>query len=264
MLQKKSRRLEAQQFVVEGPSAVREVLIAAPSRVLDIFVTESALAKHPDIATLAERHLVDIEPVSEQVLAQMADTVTPQGVIAVVTIEEPRWSDIAAKKPRLICIADQVRDPGNLGTIIRVADAAGADAVIVTEDSVDVYNPKVVRSTTGSLFHLPVLTDVPTRDALQWARDASLQVLVADMAGESLPALFRGGSLAAPTAWVMSNEAHGASDGVRESADKVVAIPHYGLAESLNLATAAAVCLFQSAFAQREHSPGDEGPGLAQ
>ena len=129
------------------------------------------------------------------------------------------------------------------------ATVAMAGAVVLTSGSVDPYNPKVVRSTTGSLFHLAVATGAPVADAVAAARSAGLQVLAADMAGEPLPDL--GDALGRPTAWLLGNEARGLSTEARRLADRTVAVPIYGAAESLNLATAASVCLYASAFAQR-------------
>jgi TrmH family RNA methyltransferase len=153
--------------------------------------------------------------------------------------------------PRLVVILEEVRDPGNLGTIIRVADSAGADAVILTGRSVDLYNPKVVRSTTGSLFHIPVVMDVELDAALAAVRGAGLQVLAADMHGTPVPNVRASGGLDAPTAWLFGNEARGLSSEHVALADASVAVPIYGEAESMNLATAASVCIYESAFAQR-------------
>jgi TrmH family RNA methyltransferase len=144
-----------------------------------------------------------------------------------------------------------VSDPGNAGTIIRVAVAAGAQGVIVTTDSVDIYNPKVVRSTTGSIFHIPITSGVSLDQAMAGLRGSSIQIIAADMSGTPLPELAASGALGAPSAWLMGNEAHGLDDEVLAESDLVASVPQYGPVESMNLATAAAVCLFQSAFAQR-------------
>ena len=147
----------------------------------------------------------------------------------------------------------QVRDPGNAGTVIRTADAAGADAVVLTEASVDVYNPKAVRASAGSLFHLPIAVDAPVDAALRRLRAAGLRVVAADGAGErDLDDEADSGGLAVPTAWVFGNEAWGLPEDVRAACDAVVRVPIHGRAESLNLATAAAVCLYASARAHRE------------
>jgi TrmH family RNA methyltransferase len=159
--------------------------------------------------------------------------------------------DIFSGKPRLVAVLEEVRDPGNAGTIIRAADSAGADAVVLTGRTVDLYNPKVVRSTTGSLFHVPVAVGASLDDVVERAHGAGLQVLAADIKGEDLLAARTDGQLARPTAWVFGNEARGLADDLLHLVDRVVTVPIYGRAESMNLATAASVCLYESAFAQR-------------
>ena len=157
--------------------------------------------------------------------------------------------------PRLVVLCDQVRDPGNLGTVIRCADAFGADAVLVSRDSVDVYNAKTVRATTGSLFHLPLAIGVDLADAVSLARNAGLQVFGADSRAPShVDDLARSGELAQPTLWVLGNEAWGLQPEHAALLDRLVALPIYGRAESLNLSTAAAVFLYASATAQRSRN----------
>ena len=182
-LAKKSRRQEAGLFLVEGPQAVREALSHAPSDVVDVFMTPDAFGKNADLVGLASAAGVDFEQVSEQVLTQMADTTTPQGVIAVSQMTQTTMAEILQGAPSLLVLLDRVADPGNAGTIIRAAVAAGAQGVIVTTDSVDIYNPKVVRSTTGSIFHIPIATGVSLDDALAALKKASIQVIAADMTG---------------------------------------------------------------------------------
>jgi len=153
--------------------------------------------------------------------------------------------------PRLVVVLANVRDPGNAGTVLRTADAAGADGVIFAGASVDPYNSKCVRSSAGSLFHLPVVLGVRVNDAVAALRDAGLAVLAADGSatlGLDDPEL--AGQLARPTAWLFGNEAWGLPADLAALADERVAVPIYGRAESLNLAAAAAVCLYASARAQ--------------
>ena len=152
--------------------------------------------------------------------------------------------------PRLVAVCADVRDPGNAGTVLRTADAAGADAVVLAGSSVDAYNPKTVRATVGSLFHLPVSLEPDPVAAVSAARDAGLVVLAADGDGE-VDLFAADDLLARPTAWLLGNEAHGLPDDLAAAADHRVRIPIHGRAESLNLATAAAVCLYASARAQR-------------
>jgi len=248
-LAKRDARSETGLFLLEGPQAVSEALAYRPELLVELFVTPTALDRYQDLGRAAREADLEIEFVTEQVLEAMADTVTPQGVIAVCRQFPTSLKDILGNEPKLIAILEEVRDPGNAGTIIRAADSAGADAVILTGRSVDLYNPKVVRATTGSLFHVPVAV-MPELDAvLQRVRAEGLQVLAADIKGEDL--LAARGSLAAPTAWLFGNEARGLTDEQLAMADRAITVPIYGKAESMNLATAASVCLYESAFAHR-------------
>ena len=255
-LSQKGARSETGLFLLEGPQAVAEALAYRPELVVELYATPTALERYTDIAETAVLAGVDVEFASERVIEAMADTVTPQGFIAVVhqfptALKHALGTGRQTDEPRLVVILEEVRDPGNLGTIIRVADSAGADAVILTGRSVDLYNPKVVRSTTGSLFHLPVVIDVELDSALDAVRAAGLQVLAGDMHGDALPTVRESGRLNAPTAWLFGNEARGLSAESLALADVSVAVPIYGDAESMNLATAASVCLYETAFAQR-------------
>lgn len=250
-LTKRSARTETGLFLLEGPQAVREALAYRPEAIVELFATTSGWEKHSDLRLGAEAHDLVVEYVTEQVLGAMADTVTPQGVIAVVRQTPAAADDIFAASPRLVAICHEIRDPGNLGTIIRAADASGADAVVLTGRTVDPYNPKVVRSTTGSLFHLPISVGGELEDVIGRAHTAGLTVLAADVKGDDLLQARADGALAASTAWLFGNEAHGLDESALELADQVLKLPIFGRAESLNLATAASVCLYESAFTQR-------------
>jgi len=250
-LARRDARAETGLFLLEGPQAVSEALTYRPDLLVDLFATPTALERYSDIAKGAAEAGLEVEFVTEVVLEAMADTVTPQGVIAVCRQFPTSIKDILGAEPKLIAILEEVRDPGNAGTIIRAADAAGADAVILTGRSVDLYNPKVVRATTGSLFHLPVAVGVELEIVVEKAKGIGLQVIAADIKGADLLAARKAGALAAPTAWLFGNEARGLSDEHYALADWVITVPIYGHAESMNLATAASVCLYESAFAQR-------------
>ncbi|MFL0411846.1 TrmH family RNA methyltransferase [Microbacterium paludicola] len=250
-LAKRNARKETGLFLLEGPQAVREALSFRPETIVELFATPTALERHQDVRTLLADERLDAQFVSEAVLEAMADTVTPQGFVAVARQNPTALKDIFAAEPRLIAICEEVRDPGNLGTIIRAADAAGADAVILTGRTVDPYNPKVVRSTTGSLFHLPVAVGGELEDVVARAHAAGMTILAADVKGDDLLAARADGVLARPTGWLFGNEAHGLDDASLGLADHVLRLPIFGRAESLNLATAASVCLYESAFAQR-------------
>lgn len=250
-LAKKPARQEAGTFLLEGPQAVSEALRFRPELLVELYATPTALERHPAIAEAAAQAGVELEYVTEQVLEAMADTVTPQGFVAVCRQFPTAVKDVFAAGPKLIAILEEVRDPGNLGTIVRAADAAGADAVVLTGRAVDLYNPKVVRSSTGSIFHLPVAVGAELDDVLARARTAGLTVLAADVKGDDLLAVRTEGLLAGPTAWIFGNEARGLPDEKLALADRAVVVPIYGNAESMNLATAASVCLYESAFAHR-------------
>lgn len=250
-LAKRTARSETGMFLLEGPQAVAEALTFRPELVVELYSTPTALERYTDIAETAVDAGVDVEFVTEQVLEAMADTVTPHGFVAVCHQFPTSAKDIFASKPKLVAILEEVRDPGNAGTIVRAADAAGADAVIFTGRSVDLYNPKVVRSSTGSIFHLPVAVGATLEDVRDRARIAGLQLLAADIKGDDLLAARNEGLLFAPTAWLFGNEARGLSEEDLAAADRAITVPIYGHAESMNLATAASVCLYESAFAQR-------------
>ncbi len=240
-LSRRSVRAERRLFLADGPNAVTEAL-AVRDCVVEVFATSAATERYAELA--------DTTPVwtlvEERAIAGLSDSVTPAGLVAVCRfLNLPQPTDA-----RLVAICAETRDPGNAGTVIRSADAAGADAVVLAGDSVDPYNPKTVRSSAGSLFHLPVSQTPEPYAAIRAARHAGLQVLAADGAGE-VDLHDAGDLLRAPTAWLFGNEAHGLPDDLAASADHRVRIPIHGRAESLNLATAAALCLYASARAQR-------------
>jgi len=252
----RSARERAGQFVAEGPQAVREAVAAGAA--VQVYATIEATLRHQEIVAEAQARGAWVRYVTPEVLAVMADTVTPQGLLAVCRLVGVPLAEVLAAPLRMVAVLARVRDPGNAGTVIRAADAAGADAVVLTDASVDVHNPKCVRATAGSLFHLPVVVGVPLGAAVDGLHAAGLSVYAADGAGDVdlddlLDAAAAGGEggLAAPTAWVFGNEAWGLPQEDRDLADAVVRVPVHGAAESLNLATAATVCLYASARAQR-------------
>jgi TrmH family RNA methyltransferase len=251
-LAKRDARQRTGLFLLEGPQAVSEALAYRPELLVELYGTPTALDRYSDLAQTASDAGVETEYVTEHVLDSMADTVTPQGIIAVCKQFPTSVKDLLADGSKLVAILEEVRDPGNAGTIIRAADAAGADGVIFSGRSVDVYNPKVVRATTGSLFHLPVAVGVELEAVIERTHAAGLQVIAADIKGSDLLTARREGILVEPTAWLFGNEARGLSDEHYALADRAIAVPIYGRAESMNLATAASVCLYESAFAQHD------------
>nr|WP_297416147.1 RNA methyltransferase [uncultured Nocardioides sp.] len=248
-LARRASRAELGLFLAEGPQALREAL-TLENCVREVFAVPGAAAQHPEIHEASAGlpwHLVD-----EAALASLAETVHPQGLVAVCRAVDRPLDDLLDARPRLLAVCADVRDPGNAGTVIRCADAAGADGVVLTGSSVDPFNGKTVRATAGSLFHLPLAVGGDPRDVVRRLREAGLTVLAADGAGETdLDEAEERGLLDRPTAWLFGNEAWGLPDDLAALADHRVAIPIHGRAESLNLATAAAVCLYSSARAHR-------------
>jgi TrmH family RNA methyltransferase len=280
-------RLRRREFLAEGPQAVREALRLHLERrgagrdgvVVAAYATPEALERHADIAALLTRDGAPVlRTATPEVLAAMSSTVTPQGFVAVCRFVDVPLEDVLAAGPRLVAVLVEVRDPGNAGTIIRAADSAGAGAVILTGASVDPYNPKTVRSTVGSLFHLPLVLGVELDGLTDRLKGGGMTVLAADGYGavdlddlqDASAARAVGGPLPEgaapvagahgppgtvrledPTAWLFGNEAQGLPAAVTAAADARVAVPVYGNAESLNVGTAATVCLYASARAQR-------------
>jgi RNA methyltransferase, TrmH family len=219
-----------------------------------LFVTGPARARHKELVETAAAAGASIHEVDEALMAELAQTVTPQGLLAVCPFIDVPLADLLARSLRLVVILANVRDPGNAGTVLRTADAAGADAVIFADGSVDPYNSKCVRASAGSLFHLPFAVGVPVADAVAGLHEIGLTVFAADgTAAVGLDQLEAAGRLSRPTAWMFGNEAWGLPADLLTLADEAVAVPIYGRAESLNLAAAAAVCLYSSA---RSHQGG--------
>ncbi|MCW2494936.1 MAG: hypothetical protein JWQ77_860 [Jatrophihabitans sp.] len=214
----------------------------AADAVVELFATGDAIDRNAELLDG-----VDVAEISEKDAAVLSETVTPQGLVAVCALTQPTLAELLARVPRLLVLLVEPNEPGNLGAIIRTADAAGADAVLLDGGS-DPYNGKAVRASAGSLFHLPVLA-CPTADVLAVE---GLSTLATTSHGDvDLDQLIDDGALAGRTAWIFGSEAHGLPDDVRGAATHQVRIPIRGRAESLNLAAAAAVCLYASARAQR-------------
>jgi TrmH family RNA methyltransferase len=247
-LTKKDARSSTGLFLLEGPQGLKEAL-DRPKLIVELYATEEAVSRYAELFERAKAARIEVQLVTEPVLKALTDTTSPQGVVAVCEQLHVSLDAVIAAKPRLIALLSNIRDPGNAGTVLRAADAAGADAVIFTSNSVDVYNPKVVRSTTGSLFHLPLVIDAELESTVAALKAAGLQVFAANGGGDQLSKL-EGSVLSAPTAWLFGNEAWGFEPETLELVDRQVGVPIYGAAESLNLATAASICLYASAFAQ--------------
>ena len=240
------------RFLAEGPQACREAAAAGPGVLLELYVTKEAADRHAPIVAAARAAGADVVRASGEVLASLSGTVTPQGMVGVCATVGTTLDVLLAAAPTLVTVLAHARDPGNVGTVIRCSDAAGVGGVVMSDASGDPLNPKSVRASAGSVFHLPLVTGPRMEDLVGALRGAGLRVLAADGAGErDLDDLSDDGTLAGPTAWVFGNEAWGLPEATRVLCDDVVRVPIHGRAESLNLATAAAVCLYASARAQR-------------
>jgi TrmH family RNA methyltransferase len=248
-------RVKERRFIAEGPQAVREAVEHrgdGEPTLVELFATAEAAERYADIVAAARAAGARVHTAAEETIAELSQTVTPQGLVGVCRFLDKPFDAVLRARPKLVAVLAHVRDPGNAGTVLRCADAAGADAVVLTDASVDLYNPKAVRASVGSLFHLPVAIAVPVEQAVRGLKAAGSRIVAADGAGErDLDTELDEGTLAHPTAWIFGNEAWGLPEATRALADAVVRVPIHGKAESLNLATAAAVCLYASARAQR-------------
>jgi RNA methyltransferase, TrmH family len=253
-LLRRSRRDTERLFLAEGPQAVREALAARAAT--ELFGTPDGLARYPELGSMADTVGIRVSAVTDRALAGLADTQRPQGLVAVCGYRHVPLSVALERRPGLVVVLAGIADPGNAGTVLRTADAAGAGAVVFTDQSVDVYNGKCVRSSAGSLFHLDVVRGGAAERVLAELHAAGLQVLAADLRGAAdLDQLADTDALARPTGWLFGSEAHGLPAELADTADARVRVPIHGRAESLNLAAAAAVCLYTSARAMRRLGP---------
>lgn len=245
-LSRRSVRTERRLFLADGPKAV-EGALTVEGCVVEVFATPAALEQYARLLGDAPVTLVD-----ERALASLSDSVSPAGVVAVCRHLDAPLEHVVTVSARLLVICADVRDPGNAGTVIRTADAAGAGGVALSGNSVDLYNDKTVRASAGSLWHLPVAIAEDPGDCVRRAQAAGLVVLAAEGTGETdLFEAERTGLLDQRVAWLFGNEAWGLPDDLAALAEHRVAIPIFGRAESLNLSAAAAVCLYASARARQ-------------
>jgi TrmH family RNA methyltransferase len=244
------------RFLVEGPRAVRDLLQAAADgaayRVRALYVTADLLDRDPDLARLAPPSVVRVATAA--VVAAISDASTPQGVVAVVDVPTRRGAAALDLGPATWgAVLVEVQDPGNVGTVVRAADAAGASVVALTPGCADLHAPKTVRSTAGSLFHLLVVPDVDLDELAAAARAGGVRLLATAAGGGTdldvavAAARAGAGPLAGPHLWLLGNEGRGLDTQVLAAADDVVRIPLRGRAESLNLAMAATLVLFATA-----------------
>lgn len=242
-LHRRSERATAGRFLAEGPNLVEA---AARHGVIErVFATETAVQRHG--AILAG---LPVTAVTDRAMKALSETVTPAGLVAVCGLPSARIDDVLAARPALIAVATDIADPGNAGTLIRLADAMGAAAVVFAGDTVDPFNGKCVRSSAGSIFGLPVLSEPDPVDLIERLQAAGMQVMATVLDGERTLDDAQD-LLAEPTAWLFGPESRGLSEQVARSADHRIVIPMAGAVDSLNVAAAAAICLYLSARAQR-------------
>lgn len=240
------RRAEG-RFLAEGPNSVGAAL--STGRAERVLVREGDVGRHAQLLDDARAADVVIEVLSDRAVDKLSESTTPPGIFAICGLLDRVMSEVLDAHPRLLAVAIEPREPGNAGTLIRCADAMGADAMILLGDAVDPHNAKCVRASAGSVFHLPVVRHRDVADGLVAIRSAGITTLATAADGE-LSLDDADDVLSERTAWLFGNEAHGLPDDVAADADHRVAIPIRGRAESLNLAAAAAICLYASA---RQH-----------
>ncbi len=234
-------RRRAARFLAEGPHLVEAAL--RRGLVIEIFVTEDASSRFETMVAGVPAHVV-----TDRAAKALSDTVTPVGLVAVCAVPSTSLDDVLADQPRLVAVAAEISEPGNAGTLIRTADAMGADAVVLVGNSVDPYNGKCLRASAGSIFAVPVVTETDAGVAVSALSGAGLRVLATTVDGEtSLDDV----DLCGPTAWLFGPESHGLPTELAAMAAQRVRIPMSGEAESLNVAAAAAICLYQSGRATR-------------
>ena len=252
-LHRAAARRKAGAFLAEGANSVEAALGAGVAK--EVFMTPDALDRYGPLVGAVTHAWITLSAVTERAMSGLSATVTPPGIVAlcrsiVHDASVPAEQIDAGARPRIVAIGQALAEPGNVGTLIRAADALGADQVWLTADSADPEGPKAVRASAGSVFHMPVVRGIQVADVAVRALDAGLSLLVATGDGNVDITSQEGRTLlSAPTAWVFGNEAHGVAAELRDAADARVRIPLRGRAESLNIATAAAICLHSSAIA---------------
>ncbi len=241
-IRRRKRGAGQASFIIEGPHLV-EMALAADTSISEVFFTEAFGGKEEGQKLLGRlSKSARLYEVADHLLRKLSETETPQGVIAVAAHSPLPLNELRLRGNPLLVVADGIQDPGNLGTIIRTADAAGADGVVILPGTCDVYMQKTIRATAGSLFNIPV-SHAAVDELLDWLRVQKISLVVTASGAEKS---FLEAGLDKPVAFVFGNEAHGVTDGIRRAADMVLSIPIYGKAESLNVAASAAICLYEA------------------
>lgn len=238
LLKKSKERKEQKAFVIEGRKMFEEIC-QDKSRVIKAYFSDSYVKEQYGGRELPE---VPYEIVADSVFDAMAETVTPQGVLAVVKMPEYSLDDMIADAGTLVLL-ENLRDPGNLGTILRTAEAAGVSGVILSKESVDIYNPKVIRSTMGAVYRVPFLYVENFMELLKNLREQEVRLLAAHLKGQKT---FDKADYSGKVGILIGNEANGLSDEAAELANEKVLIPMAGSVESLNAAVAAALLMYEA------------------
>lgn len=239
-LKQKKYRQQKGLFLAEGLRTVEEAVNANAAEIIFYLAIENERTRL--ILEKAAAQQIKLVCVTENVMKKIADTETPQGIIAVSKIQKTKLESLFSKG-KMLLVLDRVSDPGNLGTMLRTADAAGIGGLVLLKGCADIYSPKTVRASMGSIFHLPVIDSLEEEDFIENAKKAGYSVLVTCLDGaDNLYKADLGGRIA----FVMGNEANGVSSGLLTAADKKVYIPMEGRAESLNVAMAAGIVMFEA------------------
>jgi RNA methyltransferase, TrmH family len=243
-IMRRKSRAGQNSFIIEGPHLL-EMALSADTSISEVFFTEDFAGKEEGQRTLRQlsKCTARVYEVADHLLHKLAETETPQGIVAVAAHSPLPLSGLSLRDNPLLVVSDGIQDPGNLGTIIRTADAVAADGVVILPGTCDVYMQKVIRATAGSLFNIPV-AHAAVDELLAWLRAHKISLAVTASGAE---ASFFEADLDKPVALVFGNEAHGVQDKLRRAADMLLSIPIYGRAESLNVAASAAICLYEAA-----------------
>ncbi|WP_455951338.1 TrmH family RNA methyltransferase [Eubacterium sp.] len=230
-------RRQKKLFVVEGIKMFREI---PKDKLVSVFVSEKFEKENEELLSHTDYILL-----SDSVFKKISDTVTPQGILAVVKQNEFTVEDIIERRDKersCIVVLDRLQDPGNLGTIVRTGEGAGITGIVMSNDSVDLYNPKVIRSTMGSVFRVPVAVVPDLQDAIKKMKQNGIETYAAHLNGME----YQKGAFGKDIALLIGNEAKGLSDEVSVMADKLIKIPMEGKVESLNAAVATAILMYEA------------------
>lgn len=242
-LQKKAKaRREQDCFLVEGVRMAEEL---PDSRLLAAYASES-FASRPENASLCRR--LNAEIVSDRVMEAMSDTQTPQGILAVVKRREASLEEILSAPCPLLLVLEHLQDPGNLGTILRTAEGAGVTGILMSQDTVDIYNPKVIRSTMGSIYRVPFAYTDALTDTVTRLKTRGIRIYAAHLAGKNT---YDRENYTQPTAFLIGNEGAGLTDTLSAQSDCYIRIPMAGQVESLNAAIATAILIYEASRQRR-------------